>query len=409
MSAPQSTVPLLEDRDKFTHNPNGKKTSIPREDIVKEMELKPPESKSSETDFASILAGARVRPTDTIEEDTACLTIQREEKTYIVGTLGNITTVSGRAKAKKTFAVSFAIAAAVSSTLVLNRVMGALPNNKCTVLLFDTEQSKQHVLKVVKRICRLCGINDPPNLLVYSLRPFAPDVRLKAIDYAINNTPGLGLVVIDGVRDLAIDPVLDAEQASEIMTHLLQWTDRLNIHIMCVLHQNKSDTNLRGHLGTELVNKSETVITVTRDEKNRDISHVKAEYCRNQEFEPFCFAVDETGLPYLIDDVPDNTNARYGNQGLRKVSPATADSMTPENLKAIVERAFSQEDKLAYGQLSTNIIEASKHIGVSLSQLRAREFIQRIVLNSMITKFRPEKAKWDFYKITPDSNPQSAL
>ncbi|GAB4036704.1 YfjI family protein [Spirosoma gilvum] len=38
MSAPQSTVPLLGEWDKFTQNPNGKKTSVPREDIAKEME-----------------------------------------------------------------------------------------------------------------------------------------------------------------------------------------------------------------------------------------------------------------------------------------------------------------------------------------------------------------------------------
>lgn len=402
MSLPQPPVPL-EQRDKDTRNVNAKRTAVSLEDITNEMQPKPPESNT--IDYAKLLASSRVKPSDIIEEDPICLTIEKEGKTSIIGTLGNLSTVAGRAKAKKTFAVSFAVAAAITCQLVLNRIKGMLPENKRTVLLFDTEQSKHHVLKVVKRICRLCSIPDPPNLLVYSLRPYAPNDRLKAIDFALKNTPNVGLVVIDGVRDLAVDPILDSEQASHIITHLLQWTDQLNIHIMCVLHQNKSDTNLRGHLGTELVNKSETVISVTRNNRNKEISHVEADYCRNREFDPFSFSVDDNGTPYLVDEESsqlDRTD-RASKPGLRNPDLPTAETMSTEMVKAIIQRAFTQHEQLAYGQLKANIIEASQYAGVTLSDTRARSFIQRVVLDGKLTSFRPDKARWDFYKITSES------
>ena len=68
-----------------------------------------------------------------------------------------------------------------------------------------------------------------------------------------------------------------------IASKLLKWTEEKNIHVVTVLHQNKNDGNARGHLGSELVNKAETVLSVTKDSKEKDISIVEAEYCRNKE------------------------------------------------------------------------------------------------------------------------------
>lgn len=403
------TVPTgILEQGKDTYKLNGVKTALPFQDVVDAMKPRQDNSDLTETArLSNILASSRVRPTDTVDEDPACLIIQKDGKDSIVGTMGNLSTVAGRAKAKKTFAVSFAVAAAVASTLILNRIKGQLPAGKHVVLFFDTEQSRHHVLRVIKRICRLCGIDDPPNLVIYSLRPYSPQDRLKAIDYAVNNTPNLGLVVIDGVRDLAVDPVLDAEQASQIMTHLLQWTDRLNIHIMCVLHQNKSDTNLRGHIGTELVNKSETVISVTRDSKDKEISHVEAEYCRNREFDPFSFSVDDSGLPHLVENgdftSDRNVRGRFGKQGLKKPDLPTADSMTPETVTTILGRAFSHDAHLRYSQLLAAINEACEFLGTSLSKNRAEAFITRMLKGSYIVKFKPEKSRYEVYQLASNS------
>ena len=74
------------------------------------------------------------------------------------------------------------------------------------------------------------------------------------------------------------------------------------------MHQNKGDLNARGHLGTELVNKSETVLAIEKKESS-DISVVSAIQCRNKEPEPFAFKIDEEGIPFKVD-VPKATNDR---------------------------------------------------------------------------------------------------
>jgi hypothetical protein len=78
--------------------------------------------------------------------------------------------------------------------------------------------------------------------------------------------------------------------------------EELNISIVTVLHQNKSDTNARGHIGTELMNKSETVISVTKSEQDKEISIVEPVACRNIDFEPFGFEINEDGIPILAEN-----------------------------------------------------------------------------------------------------------
>ena len=358
-------------------------------------------------DYTALLADARIRPTDVIERQPGCLFIEKDGKEYVVGSLGDISTVTGKAKSKKTFAISFAVAAAVTGSRVLERIKGALPAAQNTVLLFDTEQSRYHVWRVVKRICRLCGIDDPPNLVVYSLRPHAPNERLKMIDVAINTTAALGLVVIDGVRDLAIDPVMNGDDASDIMTHLLRWTADRRIHIMTVLHQNKADRNVRGVLGSELVNKSETVIEISRDETDKEVSHVEPKDCRNQDFPPFSFSVDDHGVPSLVEENMDNRMVNNRSGKAAKNELPTADNMSTGTMRQIIQRAFAQEQQLSFSQLLTNITEASQHAGATLSDKRARSFIQRVSTDGMVEKFRPEKARWNHYRVNPDYQVES--
>ena len=60
----------------------------------------------------------------------------------------------------------------------------------------------------------------------------------------------------------------------------MEWSSKYDLHIHCVLHQNKGDNNVRGHIGTEMNNKAETVLVITKSTTNPDISEVKALYQR---------------------------------------------------------------------------------------------------------------------------------
>jgi hypothetical protein len=256
---------------------------------IKELKL-PFEAKSE-------LLLSEIRVTDKLEPPVVALKIADS----IVSTLGNVLTVIGKAKSRKSFLISVAIAVAISKDFVFNLFTSHLPNDKKTILLFDTEQSKYHVQIALLRVCKMIGIKEPTNLKVYGLRKYAPSERLQIIEYAIYNTPNIGIVFIDGAKDL-ITSINDEEQATMIVSKFLKWTEELNISIVTVLHQNKSDTNARGHIGTELMNKSETVISVTKAETDKEISIVNAEACRNMDFDPFGFEINEEGIPVIAEN-----------------------------------------------------------------------------------------------------------
>ena len=116
------------------------------------------------------------------------------------------------------------------------------------------------------------------------------------IEYAISTTPGIGLVIIDGIRDLMYD-INNATEATNVITRLMSWTDRYQIHIHTVLHQNKADDNVRGHIGTELNNKAETVLQIAKSIDDNSISEVTAPLIRSIDMEPMAFSVDDEGLP----------------------------------------------------------------------------------------------------------------
>ena len=74
-----------------------------------------------------------------------------------IGTLGNFSASTGKAKSKKTFNISAIVAAALKNDEVL-QYSAFLPENKRKILYVDTEQSKYHCHKVMERIMRLAGL-----------------------------------------------------------------------------------------------------------------------------------------------------------------------------------------------------------------------------------------------------------
>lgn len=278
----------------------------------------------------------QIKPTDNLHEpQTAILAFNKEDPNDFVtlGTLGNFSLFIGKAKAKKTFFLGIAVASAISDEPIFNTFKGALGSDKKTVLYFDTEQSKYHVQVALKRICKMARIDNPKNLIVYSLRPEATKTRHAFIEKKIYETENLGLVVIDGIRDLVYD-INCARESAEIATNLLKWSEERNIHIITVLHQNKGDKNARGHLGTELVNKSETVLAIEKKE-NSNVSVVTPQQCRNREPEPFAFEVNECGIPFKVL-VP--------RSGVKRKLKFSVDNIELSQIWELIQKVFSESD-----------------------------------------------------------------
>ena len=165
----------------------------------------------------------------------------------VIGTLGNFSASIGKAKSKKTFNVSAIVAAALTNGIVL-RYVAALPEDKRKILYVDTEQSPYHCLKVARRILRMAGLptdRDNENLEFLALRKHTPEERIAIVEQAIYRTDNIGLVIIDGIRDMVYD-INSPSEATCIISKLMQWTDDRQIHIHTILHQNKADENARG-------------------------------------------------------------------------------------------------------------------------------------------------------------------
>ena len=82
------------------------------------------------------------------------------------------------------------------------------------------------------------------------LREQTPDKRKQIIGYMLENMPDVGLLIIDGIRDLMYD-INSPSESTDLINLLMRWSSGYNLHIHTVLHLNKGDDNTRGHIGTE--------------------------------------------------------------------------------------------------------------------------------------------------------------
>lgn len=306
-----------------------------------------------------------------LEPAPAVLYIKKDNKLIPLLTLKNISLISGKAKSRKTFLTVLIIAAYLG---YLNDLIVTNENKEGIVLVFDTEQSPYDLHVMMKKICTMLEIKNPDRLKAFGLKTLTPEEKVKFIDYVIQNTPGVILVVIDGIRDLVFD-INSPEEATKISVILMKWAAENNIHIINVLHQNKGDGNARGHLGTELVNKSEMVLSVNK-ESDSTISTVEAEYCRRLEFNPFSFIINDKELPELC------TMPEKKPEGRRPINP----NLLPE------EKHFEVLDKIyrqlnsqypTYTELQNYIIEG---FDFAFALSKSREYISHYMTKKWITK-----------------------
>lgn len=224
---------------------------------------------------------------------------------------GNISAIVGESKSKKTFLAS----ALIASTLALPRrddvVFGNVSNNLTSIVLWlDTEQSQMHIRKVIKRVDAITGfchegVAHDPRVQYFSLRELTPYQRLATLRDALRSFP-FNLVVIDGIADL-VNNINDVEESEAVVGELMALSTLYNCHIVCILHTNPGTDKARGHLGSALQRKCETVLFVHRV---GEVSVVEPQFCRNEPFERFAFMVNEDGLPILCDLPGDNGEGR---------------------------------------------------------------------------------------------------
>lgn len=205
--------------------------------------------------------------------------------------------VTGKAKSRKTFFLSSIVAALVKDieTMSFKR---CCPNK---VLWIDTEQSIYHFQKAITRaykIANICLTKNSEDIIPLSFSVLSTEERIQKLKEAVSEFHP-DFIIIDGIRDFVLD-INDVKEASKLKDLLMWIHHQYDCHICAVLHQNKGDSNARGHLGTELTNKSETVFSL---ESIANTTKVIPACCRNMAFEQFSFEIDdETELPLLCPE-----------------------------------------------------------------------------------------------------------
>ena len=287
---------------------------------------------------------------------------------------GNISAIVGEAKSKKTFLTTAIVASAFAYRFKSSPAFSNVSNNMgITVLWLDTEQSEGHVRKVIDRINTISGIKRTGDktdvrLNVLALRELEPrqrkDVFLDAL-YTLRPN----LVVIDGIADLLYD-TNDLRESEAIVGELMALSTGYNCHIMCILHTNPGTDKARGHLGSALQRKAETVIYV---HKVDDVSVVEPQFCRNEPFEQFAFRVNSDGIPCLCDmpaksssnsgDIVNILNTYFSGSVERKVlinklvelRGVSADTARVRIVRAIKDGSIIQQGKIVQSSAANSL------------------------------------------------------
>lgn len=350
--------------------------AVPFTEIIKE-------SKKKLIDISELAISSLIDLHERLSPPPVAMQIMSDSSQITLFTKGNFSIITGAAKSRKTFLISQLMAAAIKG-----ECQGKFFCNESGVnLLFDTEQSRYKAQQIAKRICTLADVTDDSKFIVHSLRTLDPSQRLNLIEYILETTPNLNFVAIDGIIDLEIDPILQADQAQRIVSKLMKWTEIYNIHIACVLHFNKTVSTLLGHLGSFSHRKADAIISVTKSKEDPNVSIVEALDCREKEFQPFAFSVDPHGMPYILNDFTFEKKTGEAKAVEKKPKAITPNSFDADAHRIILINAFTNNTQPGYQDLWRLLKNAIETVtGESIGDNKAKDFLAFYQISRLIVK-----------------------
>ena len=213
---------------------------------------------------------------------------------------GGISLVKGEEKTRKSFAMSLILAAAIGGKA--NNYAEEIRGHNLTdkwIIAIDTEQDDYYSWLNADRVRKMVG-EIPKNFKYIRLRGYSIDQRNEFLDWLFLESPiknSLGIVSLDGYVDF-VKNFNDQEQSSEFTQRLLRYTEESKCHITGVLHLNPGSEKARGHLGTILQQKCESVVII---EDMGTYSTFKCQRGRGKGFKNFDFKVNSDWLPEVIE------------------------------------------------------------------------------------------------------------
>lgn len=231
------------------------------------------------------------------------------------------------------------------------------------ILLFDTEQSQVSLKKCCQRALSFAGLPTDKNdnrFLPFFMRPLSIEERRKVIADAVEAEKP-DIVFIDGVRDLLQD-FNSLDQSNELIQWLLSLTAEHGCTIVSVLHQNKSkdDGNMRGHLGSELLNKLTDCFEVSKKDGKFLVSCTDS---RNVPCTDLAFSIDAEGNFRTEEAIAEDKN-----------------SARAAEIQRVLKLCFKERPAMRYGEL----VEAY-HLEAAVTDRTAKTHIKEAKDNDFIS------------------------
>lgn len=320
----------------------------------------------------------------------------------MVMTRQNISCVTAQAKVGKTFLIKLIISACLKKNVFQNRLHSEMPKGRDKILYIDTEQSKYHVQLGLKQMRDLVDQNstDKNNnfnsvsdkIDVYQFDAVGTETRYDYVRELVYSK-AYSLVIIDGISDLSID-TNDLKLADKLVTDLRIWATENDLHILNVIHLNPGDLShkMKGHLGTKLADKSETVLGVSIDKNNASVRLVQSLATRNRKPDPFAFEIMENGNPSIVDyEFQEVSSLRQ-----RKEPSKTKKDKLSDNSFNIINGCFTdlEEKGVQYAELCMRIRrEFLKLTSEVLGDRYAKDFLKEAIEDNKIL-YEPAQRKY---------------
>lgn len=220
----------------------------------------------------------------------------KKQKHIGLGGYGDIVNIFGAGKSRKT-----GIAVSAASCFVKDGRGESLlfkgDYNGKKIVHFDTEQSRHYTQVAAKEIVYQAGLelnSHPENFYCFPIKELSKIDRLNFIKHVIyNKLDNIGCVLLDGIVDICRN-YNDLEEASDLVTFLLNCSENGKFLTIPVLHNAQSTGRAKGHLGQEMINKATANLNVTADEgqpfstfkvlsKRGEFTDATFDFCYNHE------------------------------------------------------------------------------------------------------------------------------
>lgn len=271
---------------------------------------------------------------------------------------GDLQAVKAKSKNGKTMLCCILAAAALERTAFSTEPL----QENASVLYIDTEQNPNNTAALASRVKRLAGnpASFDERFTAVSFRKLGPTARRDGMALLIQ-TLKPALCVIDGIADL-IDNFNDVEASQDLVGQLMQISADYSCALLCVLHTNKAkgDENMKGHLGTLLLQKASDVFETRRANSVFIASETDS---RNASVQAFAFALDSSITP-VPADIPQNPQRS-----------ATPQKQTPD-YASIAASILNNNNNITRASL-VKLITAAQNVAPRTAQRYIRDAIQK--------------------------------